>query len=548
MAVEFGKWQKIEREDSKKNPPAGIFFMKGWWTNHRDEPIKRAIYGQKLRFHIQMNKNFAQVGDIVYFGLYDCDRFAFGKDTVKKDDDPIPLEYKETKKPYEWAKVDKDYKVVLEFRLTTELMANWSKLDQDGVFELYFRCSYNNRGKKEHCALPFDKEDYLRLGTIVIDRYKMPGLNPEGTGIAEDMAYGFGYANPNKQIYTNDEISQYIKEYTERGFDINSHYQFANIENELEGVTVLDKKKYKRNLKEILSDYSHNIQELIERTNKKAIYSKEDIYAIVTEGEKYPSGEDIQYYENESNTFLFERFFNRVDQFFARGELENNINEMIEKFRRNEGGIYENNILTNRIKTHKNTIKYCFLVEDYISEYLKTNFNKLENIEDKEPYFLCDGKLKNSKQVIRKKDFGELSYSYGNLWEATEGLTIALNAIWATEIILKEVSFENEINYRIKYKITLWDHFGLDKPDMTHKFNTHFYVKEIFACWFALQHLRGYRPFITKITFDKEFSGNLNIGGRERKKQREIEEERKRRESEEMERLKKRWEYLLLSH
>ena len=62
MAVEFGKWQKIEREDSKKNPPAGIFFMKGWWTNHRDEPIKRAIYGQKLRFHIQMNKNFAQVG------------------------------------------------------------------------------------------------------------------------------------------------------------------------------------------------------------------------------------------------------------------------------------------------------------------------------------------------------------------------------------------------------------------------------------------------------------------------------------------------------
>lgn len=95
------------------------------------------------------------MGDIVYFGLYDCDRFAFGKDTVKKDDDHIPLEYKETKKPYEWAKVDENYKVVLEFHLTAKLMNNWTKVDQDGVFELYFRCSYNNRGKKRTLCFAF---------------------------------------------------------------------------------------------------------------------------------------------------------------------------------------------------------------------------------------------------------------------------------------------------------------------------------------------------------------------------------------------------------
>ena len=32
-----------------------------------------------------------------------------------------------------------------------------------------------------------------------------------------------------------------------------------------------------------------------------------------------------------------------------------------------------------------------------------------------------------------------------------------------------------------------------------------------FCAWFILQHLRGYKPFITKITFEKEFSGTLNI-------------------------------------
>ena len=29
-------------------------------------------------------------------------------------------------------------------------------------------------------------------------------------------------------------------------------------------------------------------------------------------------------------------------------------------------------------------------------------------------------------------------------------------------------------------------------------------VNEVFICWFILQHLRGYVPFITKITFEEK--------------------------------------------
>lgn len=46
-------------------------------------------------------------------------------------------------------------------------------------------------------------------------------------------------------------------------------------------------------------------------------------------------------------------------------------------------------------------------------------------------------------------------------------------------------------------------------------------VKEAFAAWFALQHLRGYKPFITKITFTNEFEGNINEGKIERSNKRE---------------------------
>jgi hypothetical protein len=43
---------------------------------------------------------------------------------------------------------------------------------------------------------------------------------------------------------------------------------------------------------------------------------------------------------------------------------------------------------------------------------------------------------------------------------------------------------------------------------------------EVFVCWFILQHLRGYKPFITKITFTREFKGNLQKGMAELEAQR----------------------------
>lgn len=93
---------------------------------------------------------------------------------------------------------------------------------------------------------------------------------------------------------------------------------------------------------------------------------------------------------------------------------------------------------------------------------------------------------------------------------ASEGFTIDLNDIWATEVILTdyELNADNK-TYNGKYTVTLWDHFGLDLPDMEKLPNIIPSVGEAFVCWFILQHLRGYKPFITKITFTKEFKGSL---------------------------------------
>ena len=42
----------------------------------------------------------------------------------------------------------------------------------------------------------------------------------------------------------------------------------------------------------------------------------------------------------------------------------------------------------------------------------------------------------------------------------------------------------------------------------------------LFAAWFTLQHLRGYKPFITKMRFQKQFNGKLSEGKMERVKNR----------------------------
>jgi hypothetical protein len=55
---------------------------------------------------------------------------------------------------------------------------------------------------------------------------------------------------------------------------------------------------------------------------------------------------------------------------------------------------------------------------------------------------------------------------------------------------------------------TLWNHFGLDVKDIE-IYKLAGYL-DGFRAWFLLQHFRGYKPFITKITFEKDFDGDLN--------------------------------------
>jgi len=61
----------------------------------------------------------------------------------------------------------------------------------------------------------------------------------------------------------------------------------------------------------------------------------------------------------------------------------------------------------------------------------------------------------------------------------------------------------NNNSFTAKLQFIYWDHFGLDYPDLA-KFD-----KDIFYSWFVLQHFKGYKPLITKISINETCNGNF---------------------------------------
>lgn len=128
-----------------------------------------------------------------------------------------------------------------------------------------------------------------------VERYRIPGLNEDGTAIANDMAYGNG--TPSSAIYSQQELDAYIQQYEQNGFQEASHKAFANMDQKLQ----------------------------------KAIYTKEEITAT------RPILFRMTRYLNPDFTLFID--FRLLASALSLGELDGNIGLMIDKFQANEGGL-----------------------------------------------------------------------------------------------------------------------------------------------------------------------------------------------------------------
>ena len=210
-----------------------------------------------------------------------------------------------------------------------------------------------------------------------------------------------------------------------------------------------------------------------------------------------------------------------VADYFSIGELETVALRMVDRFMTSQGGEFSDDVLAREVTKHQSTVSFCKQVETSIQERLKQNKGDI-------------GKLKNN--TVPKPDAIEI-YNHPTFSTLIDtfagGLTICMNDTWAYEIFITHFTWNSELEYTLSYKVVLYDHFGLDIPDLRVEA---YYAVPGFRAWFVLQHLRNFQPFITRVEFDKTLKGNIRIGKAEIEK---AEFEKAKLEKAELDRFKK---------
>lgn len=180
--------------------------------------------------------------------------------------------------------------------------------------------------------------------------------------------------------------------------------------------------------------------------------------------------------------------------------LQDIVLDMVEHFMEGTGEDYSNDTLTSKVKNHESTEEYIEAVKAKLNDVLSTYNGNISafkydvNERENNPFIK---KLKGTNQPV----FNKIS-------DYVNGLVICLHGVWGNQIEVKSYS-KNGDTYSGILTFTLYDHFGLDETDVVKFEEWH----KGFGSWYILQHsqsfLGEYKPFVTVIEFDIEFSGTI---------------------------------------
>jgi LysM repeat protein len=230
-------------------------------------------------------------------------------------------------------------------------------------------------------------------------------------------------------------------------------------------------------------------------------------YRDPTPGSKKNSGYDANKYgqihqfctaDRAPNGLLFARddeLFEKLEEMaksFSTGDLETNIIQMVAHFKDNTGTDYRSPILNRAAENHESMIEFVNAIKLSLTTELKHEPNH-------------DITKISLLHIQERPIFNRTSDVVG-------GLKIAINDTSAFKVEALNYNFNATNNtYNAMLRITVYDHFGLDRPDLEEniwKLKV-FAMFDGFRAWFILQHLRGYKPFITVVENQYEISDTL---------------------------------------
>jgi hypothetical protein len=184
---------------------------------------------------------------------------------------------------------------------------------------------------------------------------------------------------------------------------------------------------------------------------------------------------------------LLAEFRRMATELFSMGALEDSITQMIDRFEANTGAEYSNSDLTDAVRNHASTGRFEQNIRRELRRLINVHQSDVNRIE-----------LNQMNLVGRPR--------YNTNADILGGLTIAINDTQAHDVDLIEYEL-NGSRYTGKFRLTLYDHFGLDQPDVEKRYG----MLSGFRAWFILQHLQrlAFRTFVTGIVLDYDFSGTV---------------------------------------
>lgn len=187
---------------------------------------------------------------------------------------------------------------------------------------------------------------------------------------------------------------------------------------------------------------------------------------------------------------------------FSTEPLQTVVLDMIDHFMSGTGTDYSNETLTEKVIAHSSTQTYIESVKNCINQ-----LTNLYNGDIMQLYYIASNR-NNNPLVQLMKNNKIYQPVYNTINDKITGLTICLDGLWGNQIEVKSFSKSGN-SYSGVLSFTLYDHFGLDAPDV----EKYGYLAG-FRAWYILQHNKDfngtYKPFVTKINFDIPFSGSIS--------------------------------------
>ncbi|MFP1785901.1 DUF3289 family protein [Lonsdalea quercina] len=232
--------------------------------------------------------------------------------------------------------------------------------------------------------------------------------------------------------------------------------------------------------------------------------TKEEITAIPTYMHTHMFAVDDWTADFDSPDILFKKFREMTTTLFSSGDLKFVILAMIAKFEKKEGGEFRHPELTRAVRAHPGTQAFVKRIISGVEATIETQRGEINQLplDNWMPQYQKPG-----ENILRPPTF----HSFKDIYA---GLTITINDVWAAKAELVQYNRVGRF-YTGKVRVTFYDHFGLDLPDIGPD-PTNGSIKKYgmllgFRSWFILQHLKqfGCKPFITVMEMDYPIKGTL---------------------------------------